>query len=197
MSQTWYRLFIPHTDPALIADALKTILTEQGYASYDPFPGGTGTPIGLTDLVKLFIAPPQDDWITVFGQVPEDALLDLHKTLATPVIYGYLTDESGGFALFDHGARDNDPAAFEPYKRASVSSAVLHDAFAGKLAVEAIASDGPPVMAVGADSLPPELRQLAEDQGADPAQANKLFQKMSGKLFNRMHKQTGATKDEQ
>ncbi|MBN1563035.1 MAG: hypothetical protein JXA10_04305, partial [Anaerolineae bacterium] len=94
-------------------------------------------------------------------------------------------------------ARVDDPAAFEPYKRASVSSTVLHDAFAGKLAVEAIENDGPPVMAVGADSLPPELRQLAEDQGADPAQASKLFQKMSGKLFNRMHKKTGATKDEQ
>jgi hypothetical protein len=197
MSQTWYRLFIPHTDSAAITDALRTVLAAQGYNPYDPFPGGTGTPIGLTEMVKLFVAPPEDEWITVLGQFPEESLLDLHQALDAPVIYGYLTDDSGGFVLFADGTRYDDPAAFEPYKRASVTSDALQDAFAGKLAVEAIEGEGPPVMAIGADSLPPEIRQLAEDQGADPAQAGKLFEKMSGKLFKRMSKQTGATRDEQ
>ena len=197
MSQTWYRLFVSQTDSARVAEALKTILVDQGYDPYDPFPGGTGTPIGLTDMVKLFVAPSQDEWITVVGQFPADLLLDLHKTLDAPLIVGSLTDESGGFTLFVDGVRRDDPAAFEPYKRPSVTPETLQRAFAGELSVEAIESDGPPVMAVGADSLPPEIRQLAEDQGADPAQASKLFQKMSGKLFKRMSKKTGATADEQ
>jgi hypothetical protein len=200
MSQSWNRLFIAPTDtapsPAAVATALQTVLEAQGYDPYDPFPGGTGTPLGLTQMVKLFVAPPQDGWITVLGQFPDELLLDLHQTIKTPVVVGWLSDDSGGFALFADGARHDDPAAFEPYRRASITPETLQRAFAGDLAVEALESDQPPVMAVGADSLPPELRQLAEDQGADPAQASKLFEKMSGKLFKRMSQQTGASPEE-
>jgi hypothetical protein len=200
MSHSWNRLFIAPTDtvpsPAAVATALQTVLEAQGYDPYDPFPGGTGTPLGLKQMVKLFVAPPQDGWITVLGKFPDDLLLDLHQIVKTPVIVGWLTDDSGSLVLFADGARRDDPAAFEPYKRTSVTLETLQRAFAGELAVEALESDRPPVMAVGADSLPPELRQLAEDQGADPAQAGKLFEKMGGKLFKRMSKQTGASPEE-
>lgn len=199
--QVWNRLFIPMTDAALtavtVAEALRRLLEAAGYTTYDPFPGGTGTPVGMTDLIKAFVAPPQDDWITVLGNIPDGVLLDLHGELSAPVVAGWLNSEGGGFALFSSGERQTEPDAFAPYLRASVSLEALAQAFAGKLSVEVIESDQPPVVALGTDSLPPEIAQLAEDQGADPQQASKLFEKMSGKLFNRLSKQSGATKAEQ
>jgi hypothetical protein len=194
MSQNWYRLFVPLADTSLVAAALRSPLETQGYVPFDPFPGGAGTPPGLTAMVRLFVAPPQEGWVCVFGEYPVDLLPDFSRGVGVPVIYGWLTDENGGFALFRDGARSDDPAAFEAYLRPGQPPDILPRAFAGQIKVEALTSDQPPVAVVGADALPPELQQLALDQGADPVKASKMFEKMSGKLFKRLG---GPSADEQ
>jgi hypothetical protein len=63
--------------------------------------------------------------------------------------------------------------------------------------VGAIESGQPPVAVVSADSLPPELQQLAQDQGADLIKANKMFEKISGGMFKRLANQADASPEEQ
>ena len=161
-------------------------MAAQGYTPFDPFPGGTGTPPGLTALVRLFVAPPQKGWVCVLGEYPADLLPAFSQEAAQPVLYGWLTEENGGFALYQDGVRHDDPAAFAPYLKPGQPPDILSRAFAGEIKVEVVESDQPPVAVLGADALPPELQQLAHDQGADPAKVSKMFEKVSGKLLKRM-----------
>jgi hypothetical protein len=197
MSQNWYRLFVPQSEAQKVAEALRSPLEAQGYVPFDPFPGGTGTPPGLSALVRLFVAPSQDGWVCVLGEYPEDRLPDFSQGAGIPVLYGWLTEDSGGFALYRDGARHDNPAAFEPYVRPGQPPDMLRRAFAGEIKVEVLESDQPPVAVLGADALPPELQQLAQDQGADPVKASQMFEKVSSKLFNRLGRQSGASGEEQ
>jgi hypothetical protein len=197
MSQNWYRLFVPKTDSQNVIAALRSPLEAEGYTPFDPFPGGTGTPPGLTTMVRLFVAPPQDGWVCVLGEYPEDRLPDFNKQAGAPVLAGWLTDEGGGFALYRGGTRHDDPATFGPYLRPGQPPDTLSRAFAGAIEVEMLENNQPPIAVLGADALPPELQQFAQDQGADPVKASKMFEKMSGNLLKRFGGQSGASREEQ
>lgn len=205
MTGSWHSLYLLTDDTAPVAAALNAALTALGYRPYDPFPGGTGTPPGLVSMVRLFVAPVQEGWVRILGQPDEAILPDLSQQTGAPVIYGWLTGEGGGFALFRDGARQADSAgsgdldAFEPYVRPGQTLDVLRAAFAGNLPVEPVAAgsgDGPPVMVVGADSLPPELQQFAQDRGVDPKKADKILQRLSGNLFGKLARGSGGAKGE-
>lgn len=185
MSDPWYSLFLALDDSAPVIDALRATLEARGYAPYDPFPGGTGTPLKLTATVRHFVAPARDSWVQVLGQPDADALLDFHQQVAAPVIVGWLTEDEGGFALLAEGERHEDPVTFTDFLRADYTPDTLRAAFAGEIAVDAVDSDTPPVAVIGAESLPPELAEFAAQQGVDAGKANKMFERVGGKLLGR------------
>ena len=182
----WHSLYLPTTDSQAVADALRSLLEAQGYRPYDPFPGGTGTPPNLADMVRQFVAPVQDGWVLVLGEPAAALLPDFSRAVGIPVLYGWLTDAAGGFALYRAGMRYEDAEVFESYLRPGSSPDDLRQAFAGKSRVPPVESGGPAFAVVGGDALPPEIQQLAEDKQVDPKQANKLFEKISGSLFGRL-----------
>ncbi|NDJ74666.1 MAG: hypothetical protein GYB65_00285 [Chloroflexi bacterium] len=186
---SWFCLYLPTTDSGPVADALRDLLARESYEPYDPFPGGTGTPPGLREMVRHFVTPPTDSWVRVVGQPDEVVLPSLQETLAQPLLYGWLTADDGGFALYQDGTRTDDPAALADYLRKGQTLDVLQQAFDGELPVDAVGSDQPPVVVAGAEDLPPELRQFAEDQGVNPRQANKLFKRLSDNLFGKLARQ--------
>ncbi|MBN1681663.1 MAG: hypothetical protein JW966_15390 [Anaerolineae bacterium] len=187
MNQTWYSLYVPASDTDTVSKTLGSLFGEHGYQPYDPFPGGTGTPSGQRELVRLFVAPAQENWVRVLGQPVESLLPDFSRAMHMPVIYGWLTGDDGGLALFtENGTRHTDPAAFEPFLKPDTGADLLERAFAGKLPVPVQKDDGPPVAVIGGDALPPEIQQLAEDKGVNPQQANKLFERLSGSLFGKL-----------
>ena len=53
-----------------------------------------------------------------------------------PVLSAWLTEANGGLAVYQDGARHDDPAAFESYLRPNVDPGQLPRAFAGKVPVE-------------------------------------------------------------
>jgi hypothetical protein len=188
---SWHSLYLHTTDTASIAATLRALLAAQGYVAYDPFPGGGGTPPGLRELVRQFVAPPQDGWVRVLGAPDEAVLPDLSRE-SGPVLCAWVTDEDGGFALYQDGARHTDPAAFAPFRHADKTPDLLARAFAGTLPVPVLEGDGdPPVMATGADDLPPELQQLAQEKGVNPRQASKLMQRLGGNLFGKLARGAG------
>ncbi len=195
MSDPWFSLFLPLDDPAPVIDALRAALQAGGYAPYDPFPGGTGTPLKLAVTVRHFVAPQKEGWVRVLGQPDNDILLDFHQRVAAPVIVGWLTADEGGFALLHDGARHDTPEAFAGFLRPGHTPDTLQAAFAGKIDVEVMASDEPPVAMVGGESLPPELAEFAQQRGVDAGKANKMFERVGGKLLGRFAG-SGGDKDE-
>ena len=188
MSQDWYSLFVPDATPDEVASALESLLSGQGYHAYDPFPGGTGTPPNLREMVRLFVAPADQGWVRVVGQVDEALLRALSESLGKPVICGWVDGSSGGFTVFREGERHDGPGALKPYLRGDQTGEVLQQAFTGNLPVPPVESSGPPVMVVGADAIPPDVQQLAAEKGVDTKQAGKLFEKLSSSLFGKLER---------
>jgi len=188
----WHSLFVHTSNRERAAEALRAVHVEHGYAPYDPFPGGGGTPLGLSALVRLFVAPTQGRWLHLLGQ-PDEALLGAFSArVGAPVVYGWLGEEDGGFALYRDGQRSEDPAAFGALLTDKSSPELLRQAFEGKIPVQAVDPAAPPTAVLGAESLPPEIAQFAQQQGVDARKANRLFDRLSGKLPGRL----GQSQDE-
>jgi hypothetical protein len=194
MNSIWYSLFLPKADPEEVADKLRAVLATRDYKPYDPFPGGTGTPPKLSETVRLFVAPSQDDWVRVLGQPVESLLDDFNERIAIPVIYGWLTDEDGGFALYQDGKRHRDPDDFKAYLRRDKSPDLLKRAWEGKIPVPVLESEQPPVAVVNMADLPPDIQELAAEKNVDPKKANKLAERLSATLFGKLQ---GGSKEEQ
>ncbi len=192
MSQPWHSLFLRTTRAEPVIDALREALAARGYMPYDPFPGGTGTPPKLAANVRQFVAPPLAGWVRVLGAPDDDVLPDFQARIARPVLVGWLTETDGGFALLHDGARLTDPDAFAEFLRPAAGPDMLRKAFAGDLTVAPVEPDEPPVAVLGADGLPPELEQFAQQQGVDAQKANKLAERLGGKLLGRF---TGGADD--
>lgn len=186
MSQPWHSLFVPRAEAEPVAAALRALLEADGFRAYDPFPGGMGTPPALRDMVRAFVAPPADGWVRVVGEVPADVIPALSGRLGAAVIAGWLTDEGGGFALYQDGARHDDPAAFAALLKPGRSPDLLARAFAGELPVPAVDPEQPSVVAVGLDALPPKLQARAQDKHIDADKAAKMFDRVSGNLFRKV-----------
>ncbi len=195
MSDTWHSLYLPLADAAPVAEALRSLLEAEGFRAYDPFPGGMGTPPRLREMVRVFVAPPQDGWVRVLGEVPIEMIPALGERLGVPVIHGWLSSEDGGFALVRDGTRHTDPEALADYLAPGKSPDLLRRAFAGELPVPVLDSDQPPVVALGMDALPPDLQARVQQKNVNPEKAAKMFEKMSGGLLRKAG--GGADSDEQ
>jgi hypothetical protein len=197
MSQTWYSLYLPTASAGPVIDALRSLLASHGYAPYDPFPGGTGTPGGLTDMVRQFAAPPQGDWLRILGQPAEALLPEFSAAANVPVLYAWLTDNGGGFALFQDGARHDDPAVFQPYRQEGRTPDDLRRAWAGQLPVGVLDAAESSAGVPGEDALPPEIQQFAQAQGVDARKAGKLFERLGDSLFSKLGRQSGGADDDE
>lgn len=192
MTQSWHSLFIPGVGTGTLAETLRALLIRSGCTPYDPFPGGMGTPPELTALARLFVAPAQEGWVRVLGELEAALLPELALALDSPLLTGWLGEDGGGFGWVGaDGVRRDDADAFAPYRRASASPDDLRRAFAGEVRVQPVTGDA------ARAGLPPGLRDVAQQQGVNPRQAGKLFERISGGLFGKLAGQTGESSAEQ
>jgi hypothetical protein len=183
MSQSWYSVYIPTTAAETVAQALQSVLVAQGFTTYDPFPGGTGTLTGLSASVRQFVAPTQEGWVRVLGQPFDDALAEFGEAVKLPILYAWLTEQNSGFVLFREGERHRTPEAFELFLRPEHTLDELCSAFEGKTKVDVIDSGE----GEAADSvLPADLRQFAQQQGVDDKKASKVVERLSASLFSKL-----------
>lgn len=183
---TWYSLFLPNADSEKVARSLREVLAAHGYKAYDPFPGGTGTPTKLTETIRQFVAPTKDGWVRILGQPAEELLGEFSELIALPVIHGWLSDDDGGFALYERGKLQDELSALESYLRRDKSPDLLSRAWEGKIPVEVLESESPPVAVVNMADLPPDIQQLAAEKDVDPKKANKLAERLSASLFGKL-----------
>ncbi len=192
MTPSWHSLYVADVSPEAVSAALISVLGRHGYTPYDPFPGGAGTPPGLTDLVRLFVAPAQEGGVRVLGVLDRALCTELSAALDRPVLVAWLDEKSGGFALAMGNTIDETPDALVPYLRIGSTLDDLRRAWAGEVRV-----DAPPDEAQAGQQLPPALRDLAEQQGVDLRKAGSLFEQLSGRLFGGLAGQAGESTAEQ
>jgi hypothetical protein len=192
MNRSWYSLYLPTSDAQPVAESLRGLLADQGFKPFDPFPGGSGTPPGLTNTVRQFAAPPQAGWLRLLGQPLEALLPDWSRALDVPILYAWLTEQNGGWTAFHAGTRDDDPTAFESYLHPDHSPDDLRTAFAGKLKVGVVASES----SAAGGALPPELLNFAQQQGVDEKKAGKMFDRLSANVFGKLGGGSEAEKEQ-
>src|SRR5258706_11665618 len=102
MPDLWHSLYVStdtiYPDGTTLSGAVAAALATVGYQRYDPFPGGIGTPPGLTTFVKLFVAPAQDGWVRVLGD--PDPVLPSLLSQSAPVIDAWINDALSGIDVY-------------------------------------------------------------------------------------------------
>ncbi len=175
MSNPWYSLFLLSDQFDEVAQTLRGIYQNLGWTPYDPFPGGLGTPFSLKVFSKGFVLPSNSKVVRIVseGAFPEEILFSLSET--QPVLFGWLTATEGGWQVIHEARAHATPEAFVPFLKAETTVEEFSRALAGSLPVP---------LAEQSSNLPPDVEKLAEK--VNPKQAEKLMERMSGGIFNRL-----------
>jgi hypothetical protein len=179
MTAYWMSSYVRTEDRAGLEAALVAALVEQGYQRFDPFPGGTGTPPGIKDIVRLFVAPAQAAWVRIVGALPAEISLPL------PHLRGWIVDAQPGWEAYRDG--HPDPDGLLAYVRPGVSAADV---------IRAMQVAGTQVAGTAAthsttSPLPSDLETLARQQGVNPQHASKLIGRLTAQVFGKLDRQSG------
>src|SRR5260221_2576821 len=178
----WHSLYLKSDQSATVALKLVPSLEQLGYRRYDPFPGGAGTPPGLTQYMRLFVAPQQDSWVRVLGS-PDLACLPELSYIA-PVLHLWLDETASGRAFFREGERDDE--ALVQFLAPGRSQHDLRQLEEGLMPVGLAENNDHGDRQDEAFSIPSGipldvegLTHLASDHDVNPAQARQLIDQLS------------------
>jgi hypothetical protein len=175
MSNAWYSLYLRSENPSEVSDTLQSVFQNLGWTPYDPFPGGVGTPFSLKIFAKAFVLPADTSLIRVVSEAafPEEILFSLSEL--QPILFGWLTASDGGWQAIHEAVARAAPDAFAPFLKPEASPETV---------ARAIKGDVPVPTAEQPSNLPPDVEKLA--QKVNPKQAEKLAERMSGGIFDRL-----------
>ncbi len=176
MPPTWNNLYCRCDAASTVADTLRTALTAAGYTLYNPFgliPGRS-----YPQSVRLFVAPAAAGWVRVIGELP-DALLPPLSPVGLCLRLA-LAGSAADVTIYADG-QPAEADTLRPYLRGGWTLERLRRAMAGE---DAAPPDRTPVPDIPVDTLPPDVQALAGR--VDPAQANKLFARLSGQMLERV-----------
>lgn len=165
----WSSLYLPTAEQEDVAAALVGIHTRVGYQPFNPFPGGSGSPIRAIQFSRLFVAPPQEGWTRLIGQPDSDLLPELASQLGIGLIYVWVAHEEGGVEAIG--------GSLSHFLREGKTEEDLQQALTAPLP---------------AASKPDFVSNLAGEYGIDPKQAGELVQKTIGSLFGKLNKDGSA-----
>src|SRR5688572_6130029 len=86
MPEILSNLYVPLTERKHIVAAINEAHLAVGYQAYNPFPGGTGTPAGTSQFIRLFAARPQDGYVRIMGHADALVILEVSAKLKTPIL---------------------------------------------------------------------------------------------------------------
>ncbi len=175
--------------PQEAEETIRKALEAADYRAYDPFPGGTGSPVGKLTRVRLFVAPSIEEWGRVLAgdPVPEEILQTIGEML-TFINIQLLSAEDYHLSVYKSGQSPNtDISALKPFLRQDKTEADLQAALTQELAA---APDD------NAD-LPPELQQMAQEKGVKAKHVNSLMGRMQRRIARRMQKEGEAAETQE
>lgn len=170
----------PSAELSGLSQTIVETLKATGYKPYDPFPGGLGAPIGKVTRYRLFLGRIAEQWIRL--QVhpqdsvpPEISLIDpQHAALQLHL----QVEDTEHFRLLLNGKLVSAWKQLEPLLQAGYSAADL----------EAAATSTVTINPQPGNELPPELQQMAREQGVKAQDVDKLMGKMSRRIFKKASK---------
>ncbi len=178
-------LLFPNSHPSDLQSRLKTSLQAAGYTFYDPFAGGTGTPVGLQQRVRCFIGALEGGWARMIfapNEIwPDDTTREILAGMSV-IKAAYTASDQ-----FEIGTVSDGMAGLTAFLRPGMTEADLQQA-AVVTASAVQATDA------ALTDLPPELQKYAQEQGVDAGQMDKLMQKMSKGVFKKMGNEQDAQK---
>lgn len=156
-------------------DGIKHALLSIGYKPYDPFPGGSGSPIGKVTRLRLFISPAVEGWHKILMAYEDTFPHNLQLALPTLLMAEIVDDEQ--FQIGVSGQWGLETLVL--YLRPTHSFADMQQAAASPIQE---APPTPPELA----NLPPDIQQLAQQSGVQVVQVDKMMNKMSKKVLRNM-----------
>ena len=189
MSDAWHSLYLrveDFPDTPTAAAALQDALSREGYQPYDPFAGGSGTPISLKTFVKCLVAPPQDGWIRILGEpgnpvkAMQTAVVEL--SAGRPILWAWLSGkDEGGLTPYRDGQLSADGLGV--YLRPDKTADDLARALGGTMPTVIEVSSG--------GMLPDDIQRLAQKGNVDSNQAAKMMDRITSQLFGKLDRASG------
>lgn len=176
----WQTLLFKQPTAENLPQRISNLLKATGHKAYDPFPGGLGSPIGNVTRQRLFLSPVVEGWQRLCvapADVLSPELLQDVVTFEQPVIHVQMHDDEQ-FAVEVVGA-DSGLTALSSLLRDGLSIDELEAATRRAVLIDSQSID---------NDLPPEIQQMARDQGVEVDQLNKLMGRMSKRVFRRAAK---------
>jgi len=171
----WQQLFVNTPGAEWVAETMISALSGLGFTQYDPFPGGSGTPVAFKTFARHFVAPASDNWVRILGQPLAESLPALIAALSKDrAVMSVELDETEGRVL---AYVNGQPRPLEPFLRLgfTLSEPDREPAFVRR----------------EKSSLPPELENLARQGNVNPEQASKLMNRLTGQIFGKLNRQSG------
>ncbi len=179
MTTPWQSLYLSCVDRDAVVSALRDSLVALRYELYDPFgliPGNA-----YPQTVRLFVAPPQADWVRVIGEPDARLLPDLSRL---GLCLGLALDGSAArIAVYAHGEQADPQSALTAHLRPASTADDLRRALAESPAAGNEARERPAPDSLPLDALPEDVQAMA--QGVDLRQAQKMFNRLSGQLLKK------------
>lgn len=186
----WQTLLFHHGNSAIaLGETIKAWAKSSGYKPYDPFPGGLGAPIGHVSRLRMFLAPTLDTWqrlhIAPQDSLPSDLLENLSASSVDVLHIQVPNPEEFSVQRLGHMLND-----WESFVQLLKTDKTIQDLqFAATKALVTGAAEPA--------NLPPELQQMATEQGLKAGDVEKLMGKMSKRVFKKAAKHDTAADIEQ
>jgi hypothetical protein len=166
----WASVYVPLTDRSKLISALEKLYEAEGYTPYDPFPGGTGTPTGITSSIRLFVGAAEHGWTRILGHIESHILKRLAENLEVTLLSVWISENESRVETV------GSQTLIEFLKDGKTSDDLNR--------AEKIIPINP------GDTMQGELGDLAKQYGVKSKHVEKLFQKTARGIFEKLDKQT-------
>ena len=188
----WQHLLFPNIASEDVLVAIRNALENNGYSSYDPFPGGIGSPIGKQTRIRAFAAPPSEGWQSIFfapnDGVAASILTDFAMSINSPFLDLRLYSlEDYQITVYDVDTATTNLSSLLPFLKLGLNMSDLESA-QYEPSPSASESTSPP-------NLPPELQQFADKKGVQSKHVDKLMGRMTKRIFKKMEQRSGDSSD--
>jgi hypothetical protein len=175
MTISWGSLYSRSDDPQTVAAALRESLTALGYQLYDPF--GLIPGKAYPQTVRLFVAPAHNNWTRVIG-IPDARILPVLSHVGVSLSTLLKANGSADIETYADGKSVAIESALAPFCAVDELARALR----GEVPLAIIEEGQKSVF----DALSSDAGMQAMAAKVDPKQAQKMFERISGGLMNKV-----------
>jgi hypothetical protein len=178
----WQRILFQSTQHEVLSQVIKSVLENDGFKLYDPFAGGTGTPVGIKERLRMFLAPPLEGW-TRLAIAPQDVFSQPHlesvaiQTNVAILNLQVVSEEAFQVIGYEQGKALAMPENFGAFLRSGTSPEHIMQVWRGET-LQAVKDGG--------SDLPADIQAFAEQKGVNVKAVDRMMGKMTRRINKKM-----------